>query len=156
MFILEMLLAICSYDIPKIKKPFPSLRGKGLRSHAFHSYRSRCSCTLHQVSTLVSQHVHAFFIRNRLLGFIGPVPPPTRDKSIRSIRYLILNPCVMSMVHRNYLPFFHLIISITKKHIFIAEMKKHTQKCLNSIDYYYQCVILIKTNKFNGKGRVFL
>ncbi|CAL8898347.1 hypothetical protein BPJM79_10895 [Bacillus pumilus] len=38
-------------------------------------------------------------------------------------------------------------MSITKKHIFIAEMKKHTQKYLNSIDYCYECVILIETKQ---------
>jgi hypothetical protein len=36
---------------------------------------------LRQVSTLLEKSDHSF-TNNRLLGFIGPVPPPARDKRV--------------------------------------------------------------------------
>lgn len=70
---------------------------------AFRSYRSR-AFALHQVSTFASeilcclrnylveiismiQYVAPLSFDSRLLGFIGPVPPPAQDKRIRSRKY---------------------------------------------------------------------
>lgn len=53
---------------------------------AFHSYRSRIvsNKSLHQVSTFAHENVVG-----RLLGFIGPVPPPARDKRVSVQGFII-------------------------------------------------------------------
>lgn len=95
------------------------------------------TCSLAQV--LAPIHLH-LSIQVRLLGFIGPVPPPARDKRVSVPTYTKEMIFICQLIFTFSWKFFSIRL---KWNINKEIMHSHKQKEINSIHYLYNCVILL-------------